>query len=374
MSFVSRLRTWLRALQHQNDVRRFRLERADYYEYLSDFMHAVAGARTLKDIFEQDARRYGPSTHRGRLSAYWSTTYPLAGGDLHAAWRGSFPEDELVIIRVAQLSGNAALIETLRDLAASQRLVREARDILVSTLTAAVVAVLVWVAMMLVVPMFTVPRLKDVFGMLPVEYYGQATRELFGLAGWINQWWPGFAVLTIVMLASLAWTFPNLVGTPRRWLDHVLFWRLYRCVAAVRMLSVLHVVLARNDASSTQLRTAISLLCRGASRWHGWHLSLMIERIDRGWVGAQTFDTGLLDRPLFWYLQDLATTRGLVTALTLCKVRLANQVLKSVAHQAAVSRWVMLLGCVASLRGLGLWHYVVIDELRRSLMTFYASQ
>lgn len=371
---LSGLKARVRALRYQRDVRGFRSQRADYYEYLSDFMHAVAGARTLKDIFEQDARRYGASTRRGRLSAYWAQAYPLAGGDLHATWRGAFPEDELVIIRVAQLSGNAALIETLKDLAAAQRLVHEAREILVNTLAAALAAVLVWVAMMLAVPMFTVPRLQNVFGMLPVEYYGHATRELFGLAVWVERWWPWVASLTLAIMSLLAWTFPNLVGAPRRWLDHVLFWRLYRCVAAVRILSVLHVVLVRNDASSTQLRTAIGLLCRGASRWNAWHLNLMVERIDRGWVGARTFDTGLLDRPLYWYLQDLATTRGLVAALSLCKERLATQVLKSVAYQAAVSRWVMLLACVASLLGLGLWHYVAIDELRRSLMIFYASQ
>lgn len=374
MSFLSGLIACFKVARHHNDVRRFRLQRADYYEYLSDFMHAVAGARTLKEIFEQDARRYGLSTGRGRLSAHWAQAYPVAGGDLHATWRSVFPEDELVIIRVAQLSGNAALIETLKDLAVAQRLVHEAREILVNTLAAALAAVVVWVAMMLVVPMFTVPRLQNVFGMLPVDYYGQSTRELFGLASWIDRWWLWIAGLTLAALSFLAWTFPNLVGAPRRWLDHVLFWRLYRCVAAVRILSVLHVVLARNDASSTQLRTAIGLLCRGASRWHAWHLNLMIERIDRGWVGARTFDTGLFDRSLYWYLQDLATTRGLVPALSLCKERLATQVLKTVAYQAAVSRWVMLLGCVASLLGLGLWHYVAIDELRRGLMIFYASQ
>jgi len=365
--FADRIINWF-------DVWRFRQQREDYYEYLSGFMQTVAGARTLREIFDQDARRYGHRTSRGRLSAQWSQAYPLSGGDLHATWRGSFPEDELVIIRVAQLSGNAALIDTLSDLAQAQRLIRQARDVLVSTLATAFIAVFVWVAMMLTVPMFTVPRLQTVFSMLPSEYYGTATRRLFEFSRWVDQWWWFVAALVALALAAVAWSFPNLVGRTRRWLDHSLFWRLYRCVAAVRILSVLHVVLARDDVSSTQLRTAIGLLRRGASRWQAWHLDLMIERIDRGWVGARTFDTGLFDRGLYWYLQDLAQTRGLVPALSLCKDRLCLQLMRVVTRQASAGRWAMLLFCVTALLGLGLWHYIVIDELRRSLMIFYAGQ
>lgn len=365
---------WLHALRNRMDVWRFRQQRADYFEYLSDFMRSVSGARTLKEIFDQDAMRYGPGSVRGRLSAQWAQAYPVAGGDLHATWRGAFPEDELIIVRVAQLSGNASLIDTLGELAQAQRLVRHSQEILVSTLATAVVALLVWVAMILLIPAFTVPRLQDVFAMVPAAYYGAATTQLFAFSAWINDWWVMVALLTLGAVMITGWTFPNLVGPLRRWLDPFLFWRLYRCVAAIRLLSVLHVVLLRNDSGSPQLRTAISLLGRGASAWRAWHLDAMIERIDRGQVGSATFDTGLFDRSLYWYLQDLTLTRGLVVALDLCKSRLSGQVMKTVARQAAVARWVMLLFCVTSLLGLGLWHYVAIDELRRALMVFYASQ
>lgn len=364
----------LQGLRTLFDVWAFRRHRADYFEYLSDFMSSVAGQRTLKEIFEQDARRYGPRTTRGRLSAQWARTYPMAGGDLYATWRGAFPEDELVIVRVAQLSGNASLIDTLADLSQAQRLVRQSSEVLISTLATAVAAVLVWVAMVLLVPAFTVPRLQDVFSSVPPAYYGAATRQLFAFSAWVSSWWVWVIILMTGSLVLAAWSFPNLVGPLRRWLDPVLFWRLYRCVAAIRFLSVLHVVLNQNDAGSTQLRTAITLLCRGGSRWSVWHLKRMTERIDRGWVGAATFDTGLFDRSLYWYLQDMSMTRGLVTALGLCKSRLAGYFMKTVGRQAAAARWVMLLCCVASLLGLGLWHYMAIDELRRALMIFYASQ
>ncbi|MBC2770307.1 general secretion pathway protein [Pusillimonas minor] len=369
-----RLASWQLIAKQVFDGWCFRRQRADYYDYLSGFMRSVGGARTLKDIFSQDAQRYGVKTTRGRLSAQWAAAYPMSGGDLHATWRGVLPEDELVIVRVAQLAGNVALIDTLHDLAAVQRLVANAREILVNTVTVAVIALLVWVVMMLLVPLFTVPRLVDVFGMLPTEYYGSATRRLFAFSRFSGRWW-GWVILGVVCAVCwVGWSFSNLVGPVRQWLDRFLIWRLYRCVATVRMLSVLHVVLVRHEGESTQLRSALAMLRRGANRWQAWHLDQMMRHIDRGWVGARTFDTGLFDRALYWYLQDMVLVRGLVEGLNITKQRLGTQILHVVSRQAALARWVMLLWCVGAMLGLGVWHYVAIDELRRGLMIFYAGQ
>ena len=70
----------------------------------------------------------------------------------------------------------------------------------------------------------------------------------------------------------------------------------------------------------------------------------------------------------------MVAARGLYVGLTLGNERLREYVLGATARQAALLRWSLLLGCLAGLLGLGLWHYAVIDELRRSLMLFYASQ
>lgn len=368
------LLSWRSVAVHAFDGWRFRRQRADYYDYLSGFMRSVGGARTLKDIFSHDAQRYGMKTTRGRLSAQWAVAYPMSGGDLHATWRGVLPDDELVIVRVAQLAGNVALIDTLRDLAAVQRLVAKAREVLVNTVSVAVIALLVWVVMMLLVPLFTVPRLASVFGMLPFEYYGSATRQLFAFSSFSGRWWGWVMAGVLCAVIWVGWSFSNLVGPVRHWLDRFLIWRLYRCVATVRMLSVLHVVLARHEGESTQLRSALIMLRRGANRWQAWHLDQMIRHIDQGWVGARTFDTGLFDRPLYWYLQDMILVRGLVEGLYITKERMSTQILQVVFRQAALARWVMLLWCVGAMLGLGIWHYVAIDELRRGLMIFYAGQ
>lgn len=357
----------------QFDKLHFRSVRADYYEFLSALVAGTRGRLTLRDIFDQDARRYS-GTARGRLSRSWSRAYSETGGDLYATWLGCFPSSELAIIRVAQLAGNETLVRTLHDLADALRLVKRSRHILRSTIWSGVLSLCVLVAMTLAVPMFTVPKLKQLFIVLPPEYLASWTKKLFGFSEMIGMFWIPLAAALISLVAVVLWSIPNFAGPLRPFLDRVSVWRIHRCLNALRFLSVLTVVLNRHGVSSTQLRTALAMLCAGASPWMRWHLDDMLARIDHGLVGAETFDTGLLERELFWYLQDMAQARGLTQALVLVRDRLDSHVLAHVSRQAQLLRWALLFFCVAGMLSLGLWHYAVIDELRRSLMIFYASQ
>ena len=353
---------------------RFRSGRADYYEYLAALMEGMQGRRTLREIFEHDAWRYGEASVRGRLSGRWAQSYQATGGDLYVTWLECFPAAELGLIRAAQAHGNAPLIRTLHDLGDAVRLMQLARDILYSTLWSAIVALLVLASLLLAVPLFTVPHLRRTFDAVPAEYYGVLTRRLFSLSSWIQGHWLFASVFLVGGGLLLLWSLPNFSGRARNFLDRYSLWRIYRYVNAVRFMAVLTIVLTRQGAGSTQLRAAVAMQKAGASAWGAWHLDAMLARIDVGLVGADTFDTGLFDPELFWFLSDMAMARGLDTGLVLARQRLKAQVVTTVSRQALAMRWCLLLLCVAGLLGLGLWHYAVIDELRRALMFFYASQ
>ncbi|OYV46267.1 MAG: hypothetical protein B7X10_05070 [Burkholderiales bacterium 21-58-4] len=322
------------------DAWRFRAGRADYYDYLSALMDGMQGRRTLLEIFQADARRYGQTTVRGRLSQRWAQDYPMRGGDLCLTWTGCFPANELGLIRVAQ----------------------------------AVLALAMLVTLVLAVPLFTVPHLRHTFSAVPPEYYAVLTQRLFGFATLVQGHWLFAAAFFLGAILLLLWSLPNLTGRIRHCLDRYSLWRIYRQVHAIGFLCVLTIVLKRPGAGSTQLRAALAMQKADASDWALAHLDAMLARIDIGLVGADTFDTGLFDHDLFWFLSDMTMARGLGEGLTLTCGRLKSQVLAVVARQALVLRWGLLLSCVAGLLGLGLWHYAVIDELRRSLMFFYASQ
>lgn len=361
-------------LRTSTDAHRFGPVRADYYEYLAAIVGATQGGRTVKEIFRADAARYGANSVRGRLSWHWLSVYEACGGDLYSTWLGSFPLAELNLVRAAQHLGNDALIRTLGELAGALRLARRARHILGSTLWSAVVALLVLAGMLLAVPAFTVPSLRQTFHAVPPDYYGALATALFRLSDLVRDRWVPALVLIAAGFGAVLWSLPNLCGPVRAWAERLALWRIYRHIHALQFFSLLGIVLGRDGATPTRLRSALWMQKAGASRWRRGHIDAMLGRIDAGRVGAETFDTGMLDRDLYWFLCDAALARGLSVGLALTRQRLETSVLQEVAARAARLRWCLLLFAVSGLLGLGVWHYAVIDELRRSLLLFYASQ
>ncbi|MFC4199357.1 general secretion pathway protein [Candidimonas humi] len=352
----------------------FGSRRADYYEYLAALMQGEQGRRTLHGIFLADAARYGSATLRGRLARRWAQTYQDSGGSLLRTWGGSLPAMELGLIAAAQSQGNEALARTLHDLGQVARLVGRARELLFAALWPALVALLLLSGLVLAVPAYTAPRLRQTFQAVPDEYLGILTRRLFEFSAWVQAYWPMAVAGLAASLGLLLWSLPNLTGALRAVLDRHGPWRLYRHFHAVRFLAVLGAILERPGAGSMRLAAALGMQKACAAPWAEWHIDAMLGRIDAGVTGAATLDTGLLDRELYWFLADMALARGLEPGLLAARERLLTRILVSVAHQAAMLRWSLLLACVAGLLGLGLWHYAVIDELRRALTFFYASQ
>lgn len=362
------------ALMHRIDCWRFAGRRADYYEYLAALLSGMQGARTLRDIFLHDARRHGRSSLRGRLSQAWLHGFQAAGGDLHATWAGCFSPSELALIRTAQAHGNAALAETLAALSGAQRLAEQAGRILSSTLWSSVIAMALLASMLAAVPLYTLPVLLQAFAAVPASFHGPRTQALSALAGLLQAHWPLLAVLGAGGGALLLWSIPNLGGRLRRKLDRHMPWRLYRDVQALRFLNFQAILLDGDEAGPLPLRTALAMQKLGASPWLAGHIDAMLARIDSGLAGPDTFDSGLMDRELFWFFSDMAMARGLRAGLRLGAERLRGHVLDTLARRAAVLRWCILLSCLGCLLALALWHYAVVDELRRSLMIFYASQ
>ncbi|NYT81713.1 hypothetical protein H0A70_09500 [Alcaligenaceae bacterium] len=361
-------------LMHRIDCWRFSAKRADYYDYLAALLSGMQGTRTLRDVFLHDARRYGRSSLRGRLSQAWLQAFEMVGGDLHATWNGCFAPSELALIRTAQAHGNAALAETLAALSSAQRLSRQAGRILSSTLWSSVVAMGLLAGMLAAVPLFTLPGLLHAFAAVPASFHGRRTQALSAFAGLLQAHWPLLAVLAIGGGALLLWSIPNLGGALRRKLDPWMPWRLYRDVQALRFLKFQAILLDSDGAGPLSLRTTLAMQKLGASTWLAAHMDLMLARIDAGLTGPDTFDSGLMDRELFWFFSDMAMARGLRAGLRLSAERLRSHVIDKLARRAAALRWCILLACLGCLLALALWHYAVIDELRRSLMIFYASQ
>jgi len=356
------------------DALLFRRQRAAYYDYLADLLDSLQGHKTLRGMFDDDARRYGQRTVRGRLARHWSRAYQESGGDLAAAWRGAMPEDELQLIATAQRAGGEALAAALRDLARAVRLVGQARGTLVAACAAGVLALAVALGLLCAVPYFTVPRLQHVFQGLPSDYHGTLTRGLYALAEAVRRWLAFWVVLLAGGAGLFAWALPGWCGPWRSRLDRRFPWRLYRDFHAIRFLAMLAVLVRQRGNVDTRLRQALAAQAWHARAWLAWHIDEMLARVDRGLVGAETFDTGLFDRETAWFMADMIAARGVEAGIAQARLHVESRTLAGVRRRALTLRWVLLLGSVGTVLALALWHYAVIDELRRALMNFYASR
>ncbi|OZI25056.1 general secretion pathway protein [Bordetella genomosp. 7] len=365
---------WARRIGACWDAGRFQARRADYYEYLADLIVSLDGRKTLRDVFADDARRYGSRTVRGRLALHWLHRYQESGGDLAATFSRSIPHDEAQLIGTAQRAGGDALPHALRGLADAVRLVQQARQVLAGATAAGVVALAVAVGVLTAVPFFTVPRLQQVFQAVPADYYGGLTRGLFGLARALQSWLPFWAVLLAGGAGLAVWAAPMAVGPWRVRLDRWFPWRLYRDAHAIRFLAMLAIMLRQRGNLDTRLREALAALARRARPWLAWHVNAMLSRVEHGIVGAGTFETGLFDRETAWFMGDVIAARGLEAGVEQARLRAESRALRRIRREAQALRWGLLLLSVAAVLALTLWHYAVIDELRRALTNFYASQ
>ncbi|MYN11919.1 general secretion pathway protein [Pusillimonas sp. TS35] len=356
------------------DNRHMRAKRGDYCDYLGALLSGQRGARTLRAIFAQDAARHGATTVRGRLSAHWMRAYEASGGDLYITWQGSFPQDERAALRVLQAAGSDALIDAFKALSADCDLMRRIRDIYVGSLCSAGVAMMLLTAMLLAVAWWTTPRLLHAFSALPPAYYGELTHALTRLAEWVRAGWLAALVTATGAWAFMIWSLPNLVCGVRVRLDRLGPWRLYRQYQSLRLFGLLSILLGQGEGGPTRLRTALQALGTGATPWLSSQIERMLARIEAGHTGAASFDTGLLAQEHYWFLADLITARGLGAGLPLGAGRLREQLLSAAGRHALRLRWGLLLGVLFCMLGLGVWHYAVIDELRRALLLLYADQ
>ena len=352
----------------------FHRHRTDYYQYLGDLLRDQQGARTLRDVFVRDMQRYGFSTVRGRLARHWHERYRSSGGDLYATWSDTLPSSDLAVIRSAQIQGNDAVIATLHELASALRLMAQLRGLVSSILAVAVCAVVLMILMMVAIPFFTLPRLLQAFEVLPPDYYGMLTRRLIVLADVVRHGILPLSLFLIAMCVWVVWSIPNWTGSARQLLDQWGIWRIYRYVQGMRFLVFLSILLRKDTQGPVHLRTALMLMQPGCPPWLSWHIDQMRNALDQGAGGIDVFDTGLLESEAFWFMQDMVAARGLRQGLGLACERMRSHVLGRVRLQASAVRWTIMVLCVVMVLGLALWHYAVIDELRRALMIFYSSR
>lgn len=352
-------------------ARGFKPQRARYYQYLADLMEDAGGARNFSEVFRSDARRYA-GTPRGVLSAFWAEEYEENGADLAATWDRDLPVNDVMVIRVAQESGGTGIVQALRDMARVSKVIDAAVSEMVWTVSIGAIGILVAVLSAMAVPFFLEPQIAKTFESVPQDQWGPLATNYKAFADFVRAgWFPVLALLCLIV-GTIRWALPNYVGKWRRLLDeHFLVFSLYRDFRGALFMAVLASLVKRRKGGGEGMRLvgALNVLGRSAETWMHWHISQIVDRINRtGGLSSDVFATGLLDKETLFYMTDLVESKGFEEGLEKAGLRTEERASEIVRMRATLLRWGLLVVGLLTVIGLTGWTFAVIFEMKDVMM------
>jgi type II secretory pathway component PulF len=360
----------------RNAAAKFRKTRADYYRYLASMLDASKGNTKFSTLFERDAQRY-TGTARGTLCAFWSERYMNNGGNLGETWTGTFPDDEVAIIRVAQDAGDGALLNALKDVARIAALSDKVKSETIGTMMAAIIGMTIALVMLTLFPVFSSRKLQEIYSFIPLSEWGPNGKAFNDHAQMVLDYGLFIVMGIILTIVYILWTVENLVGPVRDWLDkNFVLYRAIRDIKGALFLATMSTLTRRRGNVMFTLRESLSTFGQNArSPWLRWRVSQVVDGIDAtGAVGTEAFNTPLLSQEMYFYLRDTQEARGFAEGFEETGNYVESTILDGIIKRMTVYRWVMLLAGVFCVVGVMGWQFSIIYEMKGVMQNFYSSK
>lgn len=360
----------------RNAASKFRKQRADYYSYLSSMLEASKGNTKFATLFERDAQRYEKEA-RGVLCRHWCDTYMSNGGNLGATWEGTFPADEVAIIRVAQDAGDSALYSALKDVARIAALSDKVKSEVIGTLAAAVIGLTIAAVMLTLFPVISARKLQEIYSFIPLDQWGPNGTAFNKHAQRVLDYGLYVLIAFVGIITYVQWTIEHLTGPARDWLDrNVVLYRAIRDIKGALFLATMATLTRRRGNVMFTLRDSLSLFGQNArSPWLKWRIEQVVDGIDQtGAVGTDAFNTPLLSREMFFYLRDTQEARGFADGFVEAGNYVESNILQGIIKRMTIYRWVMLLSGVMCVIGVMGWQFSIIYEMKGVMQNYYSSK
>lgn len=354
-------------------TRSFVKQRADYYKYLADVLRNAAGRVTTLEVFIKDADRYGKMA-RGVLSRYWAAEYQENGADLVETWRGTVPDNDLLMIGAAlRVGGPGALEQALEDTSRISRIIQEAKGSFISTIIVGLFALALAMGMVFAVPFFLLPTIQDAFSFVPVEMWGSSGKNMIAFAAFIKAWGVVILIGVAGLAGYLAYALKHLTGDLRKILDEkFLPFRLYRDFQSAVFIATLASMLKKRGNVSMNMRDGIEVMRDAANPWLTWHCQMMLQRIEDGVPQLEIFATGLLEKDTLYFMLDMIETQGMDEGLQIAGRRTEKMAVEIIAKKAKVLRGVLLFGGLSVVMIVAGWMTRVMGELKAATTLVFA--
>lgn len=355
---------------------RFHKKRAEYYAYLADILISTRGETKLLTLFERDAQRY-EGQPRGILAAHWVDRYSNNGSDLAEAWQGTFPDDEVSIIRVAQDAGSGALEAALSDVSRVARLSDKVKSEVLGTLMAAIIGLSIAIVMLALFPIFASEKLQDIYSFIPLEAWGSKGKAFVNYAEGVKA--NGLFVVGAVILALswIQWSLNNWIGPRRDWADRkIVLYRAIRDIKGALFLSTMSTLTRKRGSVMFTLSESLSVFSSSVrSKWLRWRVEEILSRVDAtGATNSEAFSTNLLSSEMYYYLRDTQEARGFSEGFSETGRYVESAIVEDLVKRMTVYRWSLLfvgLICVITIMA---WQFSVINEMKGAMQLYYSSR
>jgi len=356
---------------------RFRKHRARYYENLAGKLQAGRGNIKLLEIFERDAQRY-PGEPLGVLSAYWADVFANNGANLAEAWQGTFPDDEVSIIRIAADAGDgAALLNALTDISRIAKLTDKVKKAVIGTLSAGIIGITIAMTMATMFPMVAAAKFQEIYGFIPLDQWGPRGKAFVNHAERVKTYGIYFLAAVALLITYIQWTVNNLVGPARDWLDQkIVLYKTIRDIKGALFLSTMATLTRKRGNVMFTMRQSLETFGASVrSKWLRWRVQQVVDGIDAtGGVGSEAFNTNLLSKEMFYFLRDTQEANGFAEGFEETGRYVESTVLDDVLLRMTIYRWVLLLAGVATVLGVFGWQFSVIYEMKGVMQTYFTSK
>lgn len=356
---------------------RFRKHRARYYENLAGKLQAGRGNIKLLEIFERDAQRY-PGEPLGILSAHWADVYSSNGANLAEAWQGTFPDDEVSIVRIAADAGDGtALLNALTDISRIAKLTDKVKKAVIGTLSAGFIGITIALTMATIFPMVAAGKFLEIYGFIPLDQWGPKGKAFVEHAERVKAYGIYFIAAVALVIAYVQWTVNNLVGPTRDWLDQkIVLYKTIRDIKGALFLSTMATLTRKRGSVMFTMRQSLETFGASVrSKWLRWRVQQVVDGIDAtGGIGSEAFNTNLLSKEMFYFLRDTQEANGFAEGFEETGKYVESTVLDDVLLRMTIYRWVLLLAGVATVVAVFGWQFSVIYEMKGVMQTYFTSK
>lgn len=359
----------------KNAASKFSKTRADYYRFMASILKSSGGSIKILELFESDIVRY-EGTNRGVMCAYWFDQYSQNGGNLADAFQGTLPDDEIAIIRVSQDAGGDALIDALNDVARMSKLTEQVKKESMGVVISGVIAVIIAIFMLTIFPVFSIEKIGQSYDFLPKHAWGPKATKLFDYSEWVKRNVVYVVGVLVVAGVYLQWTFANLIGSSREWLDEkVSIYRVVRDLKGAIFLATMSTLSRRRGSVMFTMKQSLEIFAESArTPWLKWRINQVIEGADAtGSVGVQAFNTGLISKEMFYFLEDMQKAKGFADGFDETGKYVESNILEGIIKKMTTYRWLMLVASIAVGIGMFGWQFGVIYEMRGAMGSYLAT-